>query len=213
MARYILTRPLGANLGDWLGFSADEHGLGLGVAITSVIFLAAILATVIYLTVTHADVIEETNPPQAANPRSREGDAGLFRRGCRRRLGVAWVGPRPTPPRRTPPGAEGPPAVITAIAPGQATAKFPPADLASLHTITLDTLIKVKAGDQAGATASAENLETAWDQAQPTLEPMDEDTWTAVDGRIDAVLTSIRAASPDPATETHALDDLLTALV
>ena len=47
---YILTRPLGANLGDWLGFPPDQQGLGLGTAITSVIFLTAILATVVYLT-------------------------------------------------------------------------------------------------------------------------------------------------------------------
>ena len=41
---FILTRPLGANLGDWLGFPADQRRLGLGVALTSVIFLTAILA-------------------------------------------------------------------------------------------------------------------------------------------------------------------------
>src|SRR6478752_8866086 len=58
---YILTRPLGANLGDWLGFPMDQQGLGLGVAITSVIFLSAILATVSYLSITRADVIEETD--------------------------------------------------------------------------------------------------------------------------------------------------------
>src|SRR6478736_556542 len=58
---YILTRPLGANLGDWLGFPADQRGLGLGVALTSVIFLTAILATVLYLTRTRADVIEESD--------------------------------------------------------------------------------------------------------------------------------------------------------
>ena len=57
---YILTRPLGANLGDWLGFPPDQRGLGLGVALTSAIFLTAILATVLYLTRTRADVIEET---------------------------------------------------------------------------------------------------------------------------------------------------------
>ena len=46
---YTLTRPLGANLGDWLGFPTDQQGLGLGVALTSVIFPSAILATVAYL--------------------------------------------------------------------------------------------------------------------------------------------------------------------
>ncbi len=58
---YILTRPLGANLGDWLGFPKDQQGLGLGVAITSVIFLAAILATVVYLTVTRATSSRRAN--------------------------------------------------------------------------------------------------------------------------------------------------------
>ena len=69
---YILTRPLGANLGDWFGFPADQQGLGLGVALTSVIFLTAILATVLYLTRTRADVIEETDqthtPTVTTNP-------------------------------------------------------------------------------------------------------------------------------------------------
>src|SRR4029077_10896159 len=57
---YILTRPLGANLGDWLGFPQDQRGLGLGVALTSAIFLAAIVATVMYLSITRADVIDKT---------------------------------------------------------------------------------------------------------------------------------------------------------
>ncbi len=55
---YILTRPLGANIGDFLGLPSGEGGLGLGTLITSVIFLGAILATVIYLSVTHVDRTE-----------------------------------------------------------------------------------------------------------------------------------------------------------
>lgn len=47
---YILTRPLGANLGDFLGSSPDDGGLGLGTLGTSVLFLAAICVTVGYLT-------------------------------------------------------------------------------------------------------------------------------------------------------------------
>ncbi len=43
---YILTRPLGANLGDWLGLPWSQGGLGIGTAVTSAAFLAAILATV-----------------------------------------------------------------------------------------------------------------------------------------------------------------------
>ena len=87
---YILTRPLGANLGDWLGLPADQQGLGLGVALTSVIFLTAILATVLYLTRTRADVIEETDskPPADRNHESgsRADHARVLRR-CRCRHG------------------------------------------------------------------------------------------------------------------------------
>ena len=57
---YILTRPLGASIGDYLSQSNSDGGLGLGTVITSAIFLIAILATVIYLTKTKKDVIEDT---------------------------------------------------------------------------------------------------------------------------------------------------------
>lgn len=52
---YILTRPLGASLGDYLSQSPDNGGLGLGTVGTSALFLFAILGTVIYLTVTKKD--------------------------------------------------------------------------------------------------------------------------------------------------------------
>jgi uncharacterized membrane-anchored protein len=55
---YILTRPLGASIGDYLSQAHSDGGLGLGTLITSVIFLVAILATVIYLTSTKKDVIK-----------------------------------------------------------------------------------------------------------------------------------------------------------
>ncbi len=58
---YILTRPLGASIGDYLSQDLNNGGLGLGTVITSMIFLATILATVIYLTVTKKDVIKNSN--------------------------------------------------------------------------------------------------------------------------------------------------------
>jgi len=57
---FILTRPLGANIGDFLGSSHQDGGLNLGTLGTSVLFLAAILATVLYLTFTRTDRTEET---------------------------------------------------------------------------------------------------------------------------------------------------------
>jgi uncharacterized membrane-anchored protein len=52
---YVLTRPLGASLGDGLSQPRDNGGLGLGTTWTSVLFLAAILAVVAHLSVTERD--------------------------------------------------------------------------------------------------------------------------------------------------------------
>lgn len=50
---YIFTRPLGASFGDLLSQPHEYGGFGLGTIITSVIFLTAIAAIVIYMSVTH----------------------------------------------------------------------------------------------------------------------------------------------------------------
>jgi len=52
---YILTRPLGASIGDYLSQARSDGGLGLGTTVTSAIFLVAILSLVIYLTFTKKD--------------------------------------------------------------------------------------------------------------------------------------------------------------
>ena len=52
---YILTRPLGASLGDGLSQPKADGGLGLGTTWTSLLFLATILAVVVYLAVTKRD--------------------------------------------------------------------------------------------------------------------------------------------------------------
>jgi uncharacterized membrane-anchored protein len=53
---YILTRPLGASLGDFLLQKPADGGLGLGTGITTFTFLAIIIGLVAYLTVTGADL-------------------------------------------------------------------------------------------------------------------------------------------------------------
>ncbi len=52
---YILTRPLGASIGDYLSQPKADGGLGLGTVVTSALFLTAILAVVIFLTITRRD--------------------------------------------------------------------------------------------------------------------------------------------------------------
>jgi uncharacterized membrane-anchored protein len=54
---YILTRPLGASLGDLLSQPTAGGGLGLGTVGTSALFLTAILSLVSYLAITRRDVI------------------------------------------------------------------------------------------------------------------------------------------------------------
>ena len=57
-ATYIMTRPLGASIGDFMSQAKKDGGLGIGTTNTSYIFLAAILALVAYLTISKRDVIE-----------------------------------------------------------------------------------------------------------------------------------------------------------
>lgn len=73
---YILTRPLGANIGDFLASSHADGGLGLGTLIPSLGFLTAILAVVVYLSLSKVDVIElheaaaDGSHPGTARPRA-----------------------------------------------------------------------------------------------------------------------------------------------
>ena len=49
-AAYILTRPLGASLGDWLTQAPKDGGLGISTTIISGVFLVSIVGLVFYLT-------------------------------------------------------------------------------------------------------------------------------------------------------------------
>jgi uncharacterized membrane-anchored protein len=60
---YVLTRPLGASLGDGLSQARTDGGLGLGTTVTSLLFLVVILIVVSYLAITKRDQI----PPVAAD--------------------------------------------------------------------------------------------------------------------------------------------------
>jgi uncharacterized membrane-anchored protein len=52
---YILTRPLGASIGDYLSQARADGGLGLGTTGTSLLFLTTILGLVAFLTITRVD--------------------------------------------------------------------------------------------------------------------------------------------------------------
>ena len=63
---YILTRPLGASIGDYLASPTGEGGLGLGTNLTSIIFLSTILVLVVYLAISKRDVIRSGSVSAAA---------------------------------------------------------------------------------------------------------------------------------------------------
>jgi hypothetical protein len=213
---YILTRPLGANLGDWLASPQTDHGLGLGTAVTSAIFLVAILATVGYLTISHVDVVEEREadqtPTVTGNP-SRERIMHTYYVVVALATGallvVAAGRPHATADNEEENGAS---PVAATLSPGEAPSHFPPAEITKFRIIAQDTLSRVQAGDQAAATARVKDLETAWDDDEGTLRPMDETAWHALDGQIDNVLHALRAGQPDPSTETQTLTALLNTL-
>ena len=76
---YILTRPLGASIGDFLSSDKTDGGLGLGTTTTSIIFLSAILALVVYLTLTKKDEIrpEAMEPGEASHAAASQAAAEL----------------------------------------------------------------------------------------------------------------------------------------
>lgn len=58
-AAYILTRPLGASIGDFLSQPRSAGGLGLGTTGTSAVMLSIILVLVVYLSITKVDETPE----------------------------------------------------------------------------------------------------------------------------------------------------------
>ena len=64
---YILTRPLGASLGDLLAQARSDGGLGLGTTVTSAVFLVVIVALVTYLTKNLRD--DDLAPPRVLRER------------------------------------------------------------------------------------------------------------------------------------------------
>lgn len=91
-------------------------------------------------------------------------------------------------------------------------AAAPLGDLTAFETIAADIRTIAATGDLKAAEMRATDLETAWDQAQPTLRPMDTAAWGAVDGAADGVFTALRSRTPTAAEVEAALTALDAAL-
>ena len=223
---YILTRPLGASIGDLMAQPSANGGLNLGVTTTSLILLALIVGIVIYLSVRKPDVIAVPTDPAALaaldapetapHHRPESPRTALIQTGVVLVLVVvlggafyAW--------RTNALNAEAA-AVPAVVASGStssssaapSTPASPLGDMSAFITITQDTLSLLDAGKQSDATTRITDLESAWDNAAATLTRRNPDAWHAVDDKIDTVLRELRSTSPNPVSEKAALSALLT---
>ncbi|MEU0090034.1 hypothetical protein [Kribbella sp. NPDC006257] len=207
---YILTRPLGANLGDWLASPrVPDQGLGLGTLITSVIFLCAILATVLYLTLTKTDIIEGDQHSDRTATYHRPGrewplvgvmTAATIAAG----ILLNWASAQP----HTNAAAEGegptPAAANLHLTSEQAISHFPPADVAHFRTMVAGMSTDLAKGDQAALNDAVDAYEQAWDDDESKLKPLDGKAWDFIDSQNDALFSSVREAK-DPSAEKQAV--------
>ncbi|KQX08497.1 hypothetical protein ASC59_08305 [Leifsonia sp. Root1293] len=70
-AAYVLTRPFGASMADWVALPPDRGGLGLGTGPVSLVLLVAIIGMVIHLT-----AAESRRPRVASSLPALEANAG-----------------------------------------------------------------------------------------------------------------------------------------
>ncbi len=203
---YILTRPLGASIGDYLSQPQKNGGLGLGTTVTSAIFIGGILIIVGYLSYTKADVSK--NDPATVGVQAAE-KGGIWQTAAVVSVLLIASGTAYTLRKSSLQDA------VAAEAPSAETSTgstSPLGDLSQFRTITQDTLDLLNAGKQTDATTRIDDLESSWDKAQARLKIKDSAAWTTVDDLIDPVLRQLRSTSPDLVGEKAALTALLAGL-
>ncbi|MFF8311425.1 COG4705 family protein [Streptomyces lydicus] len=220
---YILTRPLGANIGDWFASPkaaanpGDPVGLGLGTFTTSLIFLGAILATVIYLTISRRDVAEtsETTVESAGTNARKErialGGFAVIAAGTVALMIWAHNQPHvtcdPTGQSETMPAC--PKAALTGKQTTAAVAKY--------EKLAQTAIAQDRAGTAAASHTTVQKMRDDWDADATSLQAVNNTTWTLLDQQMDGVLKAYAIdhgnIQPAPAAEQEKqlnvlLDDL-----
>ncbi|MFL0198507.1 hypothetical protein ACJDU8_23540 [Clostridium sp. WILCCON 0269] len=176
---YVLTRPLGASLGDFMSQPKSLGGLGLGATLTSIIFLSAILAVVLFLSLTKRDKIENEKTPVIENHAMQK---GLVAQVCV----IVCV------------------FVIAGIFIGTYASSHNKiikdknnlsGELAGFISTETDMRGYVLANDFKDARNKADTLEHDWDSQEGILRPQNQSQWTTIDVTFDQVLTAIRTTN------------------
>ncbi|TXK76139.1 hypothetical protein [Paenibacillus sp. N3.4] len=196
---YILTRPLGASLGDYLSQPKKYGGLELGATVTSIIFLIPILAIIIFLAVTKFDTIAKSQTIATDQTNASKKNVLVQTITVLCILLAVGIGGYVWSSNNIAPQADSSQATLT----GQLT---------DFIKIENDMLNNVNSNDFASAKTGADDLERAWDTSASKLQKIDNTTWTQIDGTIDAVLTAVRSKSPDANKCKSALNNSLSIL-
>lgn len=204
---YIMTRPLGASLGDLLSQPTKFGGLGLGATTTSAIFLLGILGIILYFTFSKRGIIK--HPIVAINADKEE--KGLIWQSVITIALFIIIGVSAYTWRHNALQKEiSQPA--SNVSPGQTTRLLPLGDVSIFTKIAEDLKQLVIANNLSGAKTRVADLEYEWDRAQSRLKPMNGAKWTEVDNAIDKVLRQIRAVNPNQQDCKSALENLLVVL-
>ena len=222
---YILTRPLGASLGDLLSQPVKYGGLGLGATWTSFIFLLAILITVVYLSRSKKDVITKSIALREVEELPISGRRSTLLQVVTTLcliIAVSLVGYQirhralqaEIANTNIQTSSQNNTRVTASSTAPSATKKnaSPLGDVTVFRTITQDTLDLVNQGKLSDATTRIADLEHEWDTAQSRLKPMNKAKWAEVDAAIDTVLRQLRSTHPDAAGSKAALEALLAIL-